>query len=210
MKSYIRILSAVFVLVFAFCAVGMCSVSAEGEYTQPEKFIYGDVNQDLEVNVKDVTYIQKGLANLTYVTAVQRFLADPDSTGYSIKNATAIQKYLAKYEVSDLLGTELIMASQDEFSKDLPSNPESYEKNCIIVTPIYSVKTEYSLADFPEYEFTAIEKIGGIYDESMPTVYALYFEPSGDKSVLGALKSLNYRANLDLKYVYVSSISYSD
>ncbi len=205
MKSYIRILSAVFVLVFAFCAVGMCSVSAEGDYTQPEKFIYGDVNQDLEVNVKDVTYIQKGLANLIYVTAVQRFLADPEGEGYSIKNATAIQKYLAKYEVSSLLGTELPMTSQDEFSKKF-----SIEDDFNIQHIVIGVKqtNEYTIEDFTEYNFKAIETYAE-FDNINITAYYLLLETPSKENVVEAIKALDYRANIDILWAEPDYIIYA-
>ena len=196
MKSYIRILSAVFVLVFAFCAVGMCSVSAEGDYTQPEKFIYGDVNQDLEVNVKDVTYIQKGLANLTYVTAVQRFLADPEGEGYSIKNATAIQKFLAKYEVSSLLGTELPMTSQDEFSSQIKiSNPN--KKNRLGIIPKDTTHS-YCSEDFPELDVYKVNKITH-FDGDIE--YEVFLYSDTEAELFEAVKNIDYRANIDLLVV---------
>ena len=101
MKVYIKFISFVLALVIALAGVSVfCASAEETTYTQPEKFIYGDVDLDGSVTVKDATLIQKGLAKVTYVTAVQRYLADPEGTGYSVKNATAIQKYLAKYEIS--------------------------------------------------------------------------------------------------------------
>lgn len=74
------------------------SVITSTAYTKPEEFIYGDVDMDGVVTVKDATAIQKGLAGLEYLTAVQRYLADPNGEGVTVKSATAIQKQVAGIE----------------------------------------------------------------------------------------------------------------
>ncbi len=201
-----KLISAILIFIFTFAVVGVCSVSAEGKYTQPDKFIYGDVNQDLEVNVKDVTYIQKGLAEIHYVNAVQRFLADPEGEGFSIKNATAIQKYLAKYEVSPLLGTELPMASQDEFS-NLYSESLLYDFSVIEIVPKKSMgfSHQYTLEDFPEFDFSHIEVYGSIEKGYM--FYDLYLSEPTEENLIKALKALDYRANIDIEIVCLNSSS---
>lgn len=201
MKAYIKFLSMVLVLIFALTGVSLFGAGAESIYTQPEKFIYGDVDLDGDVTVKDATLIQKGLAKITYVTAVQRYLADPDGTGYSIKNATAIQKYLAKYETSISWGEELVMASQDEFSSDI-SLDDMYHGNFISVRPISSLEFsyEYTLDDFPEYRFSKIEKFGSKNWGFI--TYLLYLEEPGKDNLLEAIEALDYRANLDLQDVH--------
>ncbi len=197
MKNYFKILSVVLSMVFIFSSASLISANAEGEYVKPDKFIYGDVNQDGEVTVKDVTYIQKGLAEIHYVNAVQRFLADPDNEGFSIKIATAIQKYLAQYETATPWGDEILMASQDEFSSDI-SLDDMYLGQLITIHPKSNMEFtyEYTLADFPEYNFSKIEKntfLSGKYIS-----YNLYLEEPGKENLLDALKALDYRANLDL------------
>lgn len=197
MKVYIKLISALLALVFVLSAVSLLDASAEDfTYIQPEKFIYGDVNLDGTVTVKDVTLIQKGLAKLTYVTAVQKYLADPEGTGYSVKNATAIQKYLANYQVSPLFGTELAMASQDEFSGAIKDNA-NYDDDTILVMFKKDLATDYTLKDFPEYEFESIEKRTILE----PHIYLLKLSNPGKENVLEAIESLDYRVNLDLLMV---------
>lgn len=199
MRVYIKLISVVLALVFMLTGVSLLGVSAEDSaYIQPEKFIYGDVNLDGTVTVKDVTLIQKGLAKITYVTAVQKYLADPESTGYSVKNATAIQKYLANYEVSPLFGTEIVMASQDEFSGDI-WDVDTYYDDCIHISPKDNISFDYKIEDFPEYRFSKIEKKELKYNKI--TYYILYLEEPGMEKVVEAVKALDYRANIDLKYV---------
>ena len=193
-----KLLSLILVLTFALTGVSLLGVGAEGTYSQPEKFIYGDVDLDGDVTVKDATLIQKGLAKITYVTAVQRCLADPEGTGYSIKNATAIQKYLAKYETATPWGTELIMASQDEFSGDI-WDVDTYFNDCIVVQPKDHITFDYNVEDFPEYKFSKIEK--HVLNYSKITFYFLYLEEPGMENVVESVKALDYRANIDLKYV---------
>lgn len=199
MKVYIKLISALLALVFMLSAVSLLGASAEDfTYIQPEKFIYGDVNLDGTVTVKDVTLIQKGLAKLTYVTAVQKYLADPESTGYSVKNATAIQKYLANYETTSPWGEELVMASQDEFSGDVWDNG-IYKGTYIVVYPKTNITCDYTLEDFPEYKFNKIEK--KVRNSTKTTYYILYLEERGKDNAIEALKALDYRANIDLKHI---------
>ncbi len=70
----------------------------------------GDVNYDDEVNIKDVTLIQKhiagletikddGIPYLTYIEGNPKFISDFNRDGKrNIKDATAIQKYIAGLE----------------------------------------------------------------------------------------------------------------
>ncbi|MBQ8572987.1 MAG: dockerin type I repeat-containing protein [Ruminococcus sp.] len=193
-----KLLSLILVLTFALTGVSLLGVGAEGTYSQPEKFIYGDVDLDGDVTVKDATLIQKGLAKITYVTAVQRCLADPEGTGYSIKNATAIQKYLAKYETATPWGTELIMASQDEF---LNADSDNYYGERISVNPLpnFELSYEYTLEDFPEYNFSNIER--KTLNKGQVVYYNLYLAEPSKENALEAVKALDYRTNIDLDCV---------
>lgn len=70
--------------------------------------LIGDVNNDGEVNIKDVTFLQKHLANYTNDDGSvlideedenQFKIADFNGDRYiSIRDATAIQKYIAGYK----------------------------------------------------------------------------------------------------------------
>lgn len=212
MKVYIKLISVVSVLAIVFAGVSVfCASAEETEYIQPEKFIYGDVDLDGKVSVKDATLVQKDLAKITYVTAVQKYLADPDGTGYSIKNATAIQKYLAKYETTTPWGVELIMASQDEFSSNvvLVTNMNS---NVIRVFP-KNHDMEYLLKDFPEFSFNEIEEIpyyryanGQLETTPYDIAYDLYFTSSGREELMLAVKALDYRANIDLEKIELVTV----
>ena len=184
-------------------SVSLFSANAEGEYVRPDKFIYGDVNQDGEVTVKDVTYIQKGLAEIHYVNAVQRFLADPDNEGFSIKNATAIQKYLAQYETKTPWGEEIVMASQDEFSKNVYFEKHTTLK-FIVVKPT-DINKKYTLEDFPEYYFKSIQENYYDFGPSIPVSknYYLFLSNPSEEDALNAIKALDYRANIDLVEVYL-------
>ena len=198
MKKYFKILAFTLALIITLGSTGVFAAGAENEneYAKPEKFIYGDVDLDGNVTVKDATLIQKGLAKVTYVTAVQRYLADPDGTGYSVKNATAIQKYLAKYETTTPWNTEIIMSSQDEFSEAVDDNAQ-YADYKITLMFKTDHPTDYSLQDFPEYDFESIERI----TELKPHIYRLKLSNPSKENVIEAIKSLDYRANLDLLYV---------
>ena len=200
MKVYFKLLSVVLILVLSLTVVGMTSVVAESTYAQPEKFIYGDVDMDGVVTVKDATLIQKGVADITYVTAVQRYLADPAGDGLNVKDATAIQKYLADYEVNLPIGEEIVMAKTSAFSGAVWSS-DNYFGECLHITPVNASEDEYTLEDFPEYNFSKIEKKVLSYSKS--TYYMLYLQDPGKENALEALKALDYRANIDIKEVYL-------
>ena len=199
MKIYLKLLSVLLILVLVLVGFGAFGVSAEDTYTQPEKFIYGDVDMDSVVTVKDATLVQKGVAGITYVTAVQRYLADPKGDGFNVKNATAIQKYLVGHEVESMIGEKLEMSSQDEFSGGY-SVDWPYYGRCIYVTP-KNMDCEYRLEDFPEYKFSRIIRKEWYYLNDV--YYELYLENPGKENALEALKALDYRASIDLESVYL-------
>lgn len=59
--------------------------------------LYGDVNGDGNISIKDATAIQKHVAQLELIPAARQPLADVNGdNNISIKDATAIQKYVAK------------------------------------------------------------------------------------------------------------------
>lgn len=197
MIKYIKITAMILALVIVLSGISLIGASAEESgYIQPEKFIYGDVDLDGKVTVKDATLIQKGLAKITYVTAVQRYLADPDGTGYSVKNATAIQKYLAKYETSTHWGEEIIMASPDEFSSKIKINDPKMKNSLVIIPKNYS--HSYCIEDFPELDAFKIEKntyFNGDID------YELFLYADTEAELFEAIKKIDYRANIDLSSV---------
>ncbi len=67
------------------------------------KNILGDVDGDGEVTIDDASQIQKHLAKISTLTAIQLEAADVDGDGQvSIDDTTSIQKYIAK--ITDVLG----------------------------------------------------------------------------------------------------------
>lgn len=69
------------------------------------QLIYGDVNMDNTVNIKDATLIQKFAAKFFKFNDTETMCADINSDGkVNIKDATAIQKHTAKIETSLPIG----------------------------------------------------------------------------------------------------------
>ena len=178
----------------SFAAAG---ASAESTYTPPEEFIYGDVDMDGEVTVRDATLVQKGVAEVVYLTAVQRYLADTEGEGFSVRNATAIQKHLAGLDTASSVDEVVKMTYTDKFSQGKTLDV-LFEGRYLVITP-KNADYDYTLADFPELNFSRIEKTELSY--SKRTYYMLYLQEPGKENLLEALKALDYRANFDLKYV---------
>ena len=62
-----------------------------------KKYLYGDVDMDTRVTVKDATAIQKHAAELMMITDIALAVADVDGNGsVNVKDATAIQKFAAE------------------------------------------------------------------------------------------------------------------
>ncbi len=203
MRAYIKCLSLVLVLVSVFSCVSLYSVGAEGAYTKPEEFIYGDVDMDGVVTVKDATAIQKGLAELEYLTAVQRYLADPNGEGVTVKSATAIQKHIAGLGGGSSIDEIIELIDSEEYLSKFSFDGYHFIDR-VSVKP-KDINAEYTLADFPEYDFTHIKMY--YYDfDNFPDVrvYELFFESSGDEDLKNVIKSLAYRTDLDLQTVELS------
>ncbi len=204
-KRFIKIIS----LVVAFILVLGCVTVGAESFSVPEVLLFGDVDMDGAVTVKDATAIQKGIAELTYLTSVQRFLCDPDKTGVSIKNTTDIQKHIAGIEASHtLFGTTVNMSKKSKFTDAVEYNYD-FAGDCICVTPCADTRLsyDYTLEDFPEYEFESI-KIRR-FDEAGYVFYTLYLQNPSKENVLEALRALDYRANIDIESVEVNYIVYS-
>lgn len=68
-------------------------------------YLYGDVNQDSKINIKDATTIQKYLANLIDLSDLSIDLADVNADNkVNIKDATTIQKHCANLNPKSIIG----------------------------------------------------------------------------------------------------------
>ena len=77
------------------------------------KYIYGDINQDGEVNVQDTTLLQKYATKLAELNDVQKECAKfDDMENITVKSATKIQKYIANPELDTLIGASFYMYSK--------------------------------------------------------------------------------------------------
>lgn len=191
MRAYIKCLSLVLVLVSVLSCVSLYSVGAEGAYIKPEEFIYGDVDMDGVVTVKDATAIQKGLAELEYLTAVQRYLADPNGEGVTVKSATAIQKHIAGLGGGSSIDEVVEMKLDRDFSSAVSEDAEFLNDLIIVMVKEGCEDYIYTLADFPEYEFESVYRL----DEDM---LFLYMKTPTRECIFEALEALDYRANLDV------------
>ena len=64
-----------------------------------------DVNGDNNVNINDVTMIQRHLAELESVEGIYLYAADVNRDGaVDVADATALQMYLAGYDMPDPIG----------------------------------------------------------------------------------------------------------
>lgn len=68
----------------------------------------GDVNDDGDVNINDVTYIQRFLTELESLEGIYLYAADTNrDTMVNISDATAVQMFLAEYDIPYSIGQVL-------------------------------------------------------------------------------------------------------
>ncbi len=93
-----------------FTFTGKTSLELSPSFTikDPMMGIYGDVDKDSYINIKDATLIQKSIAKLITLEVDAWYFADVDQDEIlTIKDATAIQKHIAGLETgSYIIGTE--------------------------------------------------------------------------------------------------------
>lgn len=183
--------------------------SPSEERILPDILYYGDVDFDGNITIKDATYIQKGLAGLIYLTGIQKYLSAPNANNISVKTATSIQKHIADIKQDFYWEKPVHIDYYDNtFSAKIPENTSYYDKTSIIVKLKSGYGHNYTLADFPEYEFNSIQKIAGVYDQTKNAEYVLYLTHPGHENVKAAIQALEYRTYIDLSAVEVNSITY--
>ena len=165
-----------------------------------EMYMAGDIDNDKALTIKDATLIQKYLSNIPEaVSAVRNRLlglfvinADlsggVDESGADIRDVTYIQKKVAGFF-------------------DYEERPP-FAYNEIIVSFYHTDVPEYTLEDFPEYEFKSIE-INRL-DAIKMVMIILEIEEDGKDGVIKAVNSLKYREGTEFDSVHPNWLAYSD
>lgn len=106
-----KLISLILISAMAFSAISvMPSVSAE-----EGKVLLGDVNLDGKVNIRDVTLVQKYVANLAELSEQQLRAIDTNGDSkLNVKDATSLQKFIAGVEESEIIGVEITEAETTE------------------------------------------------------------------------------------------------
>ncbi len=96
-----RFLSILIAVIMAFSVVPVVSAE-EG------RVLLGDVNLDGKVNIRDVTLLQKYVANIVELSETQLRAIDANGDkNLNIKDATSLQKFIAGVEKSEIIGVEI-------------------------------------------------------------------------------------------------------
>lgn len=91
-------------VLLAFCF----SANAAAVTAPASPYLYGDVNFDGKINIRDSTRIQKGLAMPDETDEFEKLIGDYNHDGEtSVKDATDIQRKLADFPVSEKFGGNL-------------------------------------------------------------------------------------------------------
>lgn len=111
-------------------------------------YIIGDTDLNNSIDIKDVTLIQKHLADITQLNSTQSVLADVNSDAViSIKDATAIQSYLAGISVDGSHCGEYTEA-------DTPTEPETTVPETTVPETTAPATTAPELKNYIYYQNT--------------------------------------------------------
>ena len=87
----------------------------------------GDADIDRKVSIKDVTCIQRKLAELPLGSSFSELAADADGNGkLEISDATAIQRWLAEFDTPYAIGEELTEPPTTEAPTQMPTDDEGW------------------------------------------------------------------------------------
>ena len=186
-----------FVLCFLVCVLSISHIG-NNVFASTKAFLYGDVDMDGVVTVKDATLVQKSVAGICLLSATQKYIIG--STEPTVKSATEIQKFVAGSNMkSSLIGKEIEKSKYGVFSEKI--NAESrFEDDSIVVLPKEGFQHIYTLDDFPEYNFESLMPIGECY-EGQYLGYTLIIANPSKNNIIEAIKALEYRGNYDLEVV---------
>lgn len=182
--------------------------------------LIGDADQDRQITIRDATWLQKKLAGYSMTTDYggdagfrkEKYVEDFNRDGVlNIQDATAIQKYLSG--ITGTYAEDVKEPVDNPFSRNV-SIEDDYTDDCIIVVTKCGWGHDYTLENFPEYEFSSIKKIGGRNNEGY-AFYELKLKNPGKENVIEAIKALDYRAKTDLEavspnYIYIVMNYYGD
>ena len=105
--------------ILAAAIAALTAIPAVSAVSAAEQQILGDVNGNSEVEIQDVTVIQKSLVGLVTLTESQINAADVNADGtVDINDATLIQKYLAHLSVSYAIGQAIETAVNEDAWKE--------------------------------------------------------------------------------------------
>ena len=98
LKMKKRMISVFLIVSLVFSCLVINVQADESEITSSgTSYLYGDVNNDNAITIRDSTAIQKYLVKIQDFNEVSKHIADVDNSGdTNIKDATLIQKYVAK------------------------------------------------------------------------------------------------------------------
>ena len=184
------------------------------EPTEPETRFYeigkyGDANTDGKIDIKDVTAIQRHIAEFEQLSELGVILAnvDKDEQGVSIKDVTYIQRYLAEFSdgyahTGEIYGEfRPVDPSGEKFTVTAKSNlfatkTAKLDADTPVFTVTYFINSEKSLLNTDwvlTYDATAVTPVNS--NNYMPVVNGLVYNEEPD-SIVNAVAG-NY-ANIRL------------
>lgn len=160
-----KTISIILALILALSCCTVLSVSAADDETQESAPVYllGDTDLDGEVTVLDATLIQRVLADLTQMSGLQTELGNIFGEGLDISCATAIQRYLAGFEIGSPIGENIADENEGVVYSEIVPLYQSLGNNNITPMPM---ELFFSTA-YPDVAFIAdneaVDSFANIY-----------------------------------------------
>lgn len=166
-----------------------------------EMYIYmsGDINNDRVLSIKDATLIQKYLAKFPEaVETVRKHPLGEKVMDYELNFATT-----PDVDIKDVTRIQYMLAGKIDTDKR-----PAFDYGEIIVSFYHTDVPEYTLEDFPEYDFKSI-RINRLNAIKMVMII-LELDESGKDNVINAINSLKYREGVEFDSVHPNWLFYPD
>lgn len=136
MKRYKSVFSIILTLAILFSSIPLSAQAADND----SSYVFGDANLDGKTTVKDVTYIQRHIANILTMNDNELKAGDADKNGkISIYDATLVQMYIAGTYKPEISSDDEPSTSDQPSTGDEPTTTEPTATEPTTIAPPVAV-----------------------------------------------------------------------
>lgn len=203
LKRSAKLFFILLIFILAFCGSSNAFAAKSGTGSAFTNVIYGDVNNDGIISVKDATVIQCNVGDMCDFNSLQMLCADVNADNkVTISDATSLQKYLVynnkSYQTGKLLTTDLTSFEYTDNGKEIAIN-NCTENGTIIIPAVINNKPVTTISDFA---FECNNNITCVYiPETVTKIQSYPFsECTSLKDIIVAKNNPNYCSENGILY----------